>query len=135
MLGSGKTEAVRAFVAARSARSQDADLYRRYAAALYRHALLTRGDPPAEHVVCDVLVNEAALARIPERGEDDADYRPTGSVLRRCHQLAAGAVAIYPRDMTALLHAVMPRLASSSAAVAEDGSQVRTPAAGRQRAR
>lgn len=136
MLGSGKTEAVRAFVAARSARGQDADLYRRYAAALYRHALLTRGDPsPAEHVVYDVLVNEAALARIPERGEDGAHYRPTGSVLRRCHQLAAGAVAIYPRDMTALLHAVMPRLASSSAAVAEDGSQVRTPAAGRQQAR
>jgi hypothetical protein len=108
MLGAGKTEAVRAFVAARSARSQDADLYRRYAAALYRHALLTRGDPsPAEHVVYDVLVNEAALARIPEGGEDDAHYRPTGSVLRRFHQLAAGAVAISPRDMTALLHAVM----------------------------
>ena len=89
MLGWGKTEAVRAFVAARSARSRDADLYRRYAAALYRHALLTRGDPsPAEHVVYDVLVNEAALARIPERGEDDAHYRPTGSLLRRCHQLA-----------------------------------------------
>jgi hypothetical protein len=135
MLGSGKTEAVRAFVVARSARGQDADLYRRYAVALYRHALLTRGDPsPAERVVRDVLVNEAALARIPERGEDDAHHRPTGSVLLRCHQLAAGAVA-YPRDMTALLRAVMPRLASSSAAVAEDGSQVRTPAAGRQRAR
>jgi hypothetical protein len=129
MLGSGKTEAVRAFVAARSARSQDADLYRRYVVALYRHALLTRGDPsPAEHAVCDVLVNEAALARIPECGEDDAHYRPTGSVFRRCHQLAAGAVAIYPRDMTALLHAAMPGLASSSAAVAQDGSQVRTPA-------
>ena len=71
MLGSGKTEAVRAFVAARSARSQDADLYRCYAAALYRQALLTRGDPVlAEHVICDVLVNEAALARIPEREDD-----------------------------------------------------------------
>jgi hypothetical protein len=77
MLGSGKTEAVRAFVAARSARGQHADLYRRYAAALYRHALLTRGDPsPAERVVHDVLVNEAALARIPERGEDDAHLSP-----------------------------------------------------------
>ena len=91
MLGSGKTEAVRAFVAARSARSQDADLYRRYAAALYRHALLTRGDPsPAEHVVYDVLVNEAALARIPERGEDDAHYRPTGR--------SSGAVTSWPRE-------------------------------------
>jgi hypothetical protein len=138
MLGSDKTGAVRAFVSAHSAhsaRSRDAHVYRRYAALLYRQALLTRGDPAsAEHAVCDVLVNEAALARIPERGEDDAYYRPTGSVLRRCHQLAVGAVAIYPRDMTALLHAVMPRLASSSAAVAEDGSQVKTPAAGRQRA-
>ena len=124
MLGSGKTEAVRAFVAARSARTQDADLYRRYAAGLYRQALQTRGDPAlAEHVVCDVIVNEAALARIPERGEDDAHYRLTGSVLRRCHQLAAGAVAIYPRDMTALLHAVMPRLASSSAAVARTAAR------------
>jgi hypothetical protein len=68
MLGWGKTNAVRAFVAARSARSQDSDLYRRYAAVLYRQALLTRGDPAlAERVVCDVIVNEAALARISER--------------------------------------------------------------------
>jgi hypothetical protein len=136
MLGSDKTGTVRAFVTASSVRSQDADLYRRYAAVLYRQALLTRGDPAlAERVVCDVIVNEAALARIPERGEDDARYRLTESVLRRCQHLAAGAMAIYPRDMAALLRAVMPRLASSSAAVAEEGSQVRTAAAGRQRAR
>ena len=136
MLGSGKTGAVRAFVTASSARSRDADLYHRYAATLYRQALLTRDDPAlAEHVVCDVLVNEAALARIPERGEDDARYRRTESVFRRCQQRAAGAMAIYPRDMAALLHAVMRRLAASSAAVAEEGRQVRTPAAGRQRAR
>ena len=89
MLGSGKTGAVRAFVMASSARSRDADIYRRYAVGLYRQALLTRGDPAlAEHVVCDVIVNECALARIPERGEDDARYRLTESVLRRCHQLA-----------------------------------------------
>jgi hypothetical protein len=79
MLGSGKTGAVRAFVAASSARSREADLYRRYAVGLYRQALLTRGDRAlAEHVVCDVIVNEAALARIPERGEaggSDADAR------------------------------------------------------------
>ena len=136
MPGSGKTAAVRAFVTASSVRSQDADLYRRYAAVLYRQALLTRGDPAsAERVVCDVIVNAAALARIPERGEDDPRYRRTESVRRRCQQLAAGAAAIYPRDVAALLHAVMRRLASSSAAVAEEGSQVRTPAAGRQRAR
>ena len=136
MLGSGKTGAVRAFVTASSARSRDAGLYRRYAAALYRQALLTSDDPAlAERVVCDVIVNEAALARIPERGEDDARYRLTESVFRRCQQLAAGAMAIYPRDTAALLRAVMRRLASSSAAVAEEGTQVRTPAAGRQRAR
>jgi hypothetical protein len=133
MLGSDKTGAVRAFVMGSSVPSRDADLYRRYAAGLYRQALLTRGDPVlAEHVVCDVIVNEAALVRIPERSEDDARYRLTESVLRRCQQLAAGAVAICPRDMAALLHAVMRRLASSSAAVAQDGSQVRGPAAGRQ---
>ena len=92
MLGSGKTSTVRASVTASSARSRDADLYRRYAAGLYWQALLTRGDPAlAEHVVCDVIVNEAALALIPERGEDDARYRLTESVLRRCQQLAAGA--------------------------------------------
>jgi len=133
MLGSGKTGAVRAFVTPSSARSRDADVYRRYAAGLYRQALLTRGDPAlAEHVVCDVLVNEAALARIPERGEDDARYRLTQSVLRRCQRLAAGALARHPHDMAAQLHAVTRRPASSSAAAAEDGSQVRRPAAGRQ---
>jgi hypothetical protein len=65
MLESGKARVVRAFVTASSPRSQDADLYRRYAIALYRQALLTRDDPPlAEHGVCDVLVNERALAAI-----------------------------------------------------------------------
>jgi hypothetical protein len=132
MLGSAKTGAVRAFVMGGSVRSRDADLYRRYAARLYRQALLTRGDPAlAEHVVCDVIVNEAALARIPEPSEGDARYRLTESVLRRCQQLAAGAVAICPRDMAVLLHVVTRRLASSSAAVAEDGSQARRPASGR----
>jgi hypothetical protein len=118
MLGWGKTGAVRAFLTASSARSQDADLYRRYAATLYRQALLTRLDPAlAERVVCDVMVNEAALARIPERGEEDARCRLIGPVLRRCQQLAAGAAAVYPRDVAALLHAVMRRPASSSAVV------------------
>lgn len=111
MLGSGRTGAVRAFVTGSSARSRDVDLYRHYAAGLYRQALLTRGDPVLpEHVVRDVIVNERALARMPERGEHEARYRP--------------------RDVAALLYAVMRRPASSSAAVAEDGSQVRRPAAG-----
>jgi hypothetical protein len=115
MLGSSKTGAVRAFVTASSARSRDADLYRHYAAGLYRQALLTRGDPvPAEHVACDVIVNERALARMPERGEDDARYR------------------LSPRGMAALLYAVIRRQAPSSAVVAEDASQVRRPATGGQ---
>jgi hypothetical protein len=98
MLGSTTTGAVRGFVTASSARSRDAGLYRRYAAGLTRQALLTRGEPAlAEHVACDVIVNEHALARIPERGADD------------------------PRPMTALWHAVIRKLASSSsrAAVAD----------------
>ena len=152
MLGSGKTGAVRALVTASSARGRSADLYRRYAAGVYRQALLTRGDPALpEHVVCDVIVNERALARMPERGEDDARYRLTEFVLRRCQQLAAGpawqarrpgqrpsgggvtdCIAIYPRDVAALLHVVMRRLASSPAVVAGAGSQVRRPAAGSQ---
>ena len=133
MLGSGKNGAVRASVMASSTRSRDADLYRRYAAGLYRQALLTRGDPAlAEYDVCDVIVDECALARIAERGEDDIRYRLTESVLRRCQQLATRAVAIYPRDMTPLLRTIMRRPASSSTAVAEGGSQVRKPAAGRQ---
>ncbi|HTX27065.1 MAG TPA: hypothetical protein VME19_08625 [Streptosporangiaceae bacterium] len=73
MLGSGKTGVVRAFVTGSPARSRDLDLYRRYAAGLYRQVLLTRCHPAlGEHVVCDVILNEAALARIPEHGEDDA---------------------------------------------------------------
>jgi hypothetical protein len=144
MLGSSKTGAVRAFVTASSARSRDADLYRQYAAGLYRQALLTRGDPAlAEHVVCEVIVNEHALARMPERGEDDAPYRRSPRVrsIRRPrvrpagglgYVRAGGAAAIYPRAMAALLHAVMRRLASSSAAAAEDRSQVGRPAAGGQ---
>ena len=92
MLGSSKTGAVRAFAAAGSAHTRDAGLYRRYAAGLYRQALLTRGDPgSAEQVVCDVFVNERALARMPERGDDGARYR---------------------RDLAALWHAVVRRLAS-----------------------
>jgi hypothetical protein len=96
LLGSGKTFTVRAVVAAGSARSRDTDLYHHYAAGLCWQALITRGDPAfAEPVVCDVIVNKAALARISERDEDDARHHLPESVLRRCQQLATRAVAIY----------------------------------------
>src|SRR5579859_4184237 len=91
MLGWGKTGAARSLVTASPARGQDAGLYRRYAATLYRQALQTHGyQALAERVVCDVIVNEAALARIPEPGADDARYRLTGPVLWRWQQRAAG---------------------------------------------
>ena len=89
MLGSGQTGTVRAYVAARSARSQD--IYQHYAAGLYRQALLNLDGPAlAEYDVCDVIVNESALARVPERGEADAPYRLAQLVFRRCQQLVAG---------------------------------------------
>jgi hypothetical protein len=118
MLGSSKTGAVRAFVTAGSTRSRDADLYRRYAAGLYRQALLTRGDPaPAEHGVCDVIVNERALARMPERGEEDARYR----------------LVIYPRDIAAVWHAVMRRLACSGMKDINVADRCRGPAKSRRK--
>jgi hypothetical protein len=100
MLESGKTRAVRAFVPASPPRRPDADLYRRYAAVLYRQALLTRLAP----ALADHVVGERALVPIPQRA----------------------------RAMAVFLRAVTRRLASSSAAVAKDRSQVSTPAAGGQ---
>ena len=89
MLGLDKPGTDRAFAAASPARSQD--IYQRYAAGLYRQALLNiDGSALAEYDVCDVLVNESALARVPERGEDDARYRLAQLVFRRCPQLVAG---------------------------------------------
>jgi hypothetical protein len=74
MLGLGKTGTVRASATASSARSRD--LYQRYAVALYRQALLTLDDSAlTEDVVYDVVVNERALALVPERGEDNGRYR------------------------------------------------------------
>jgi hypothetical protein len=82
MLGWGKTGTVRASATASPARSRD--IFQRYAVALYRQALLNLDDSaPAEHAVCDVLVNECALAAIPERGEDDACYPLAPSQSRR----------------------------------------------------
>lgn len=67
MLGLGKTSAVRAAATASPASSQE--IYRRYAAVLYRQALLATHDSAwAEHAVCDVLVNECALAAIAKPG-------------------------------------------------------------------
>jgi hypothetical protein len=74
MLGSDQTGTTRPPAAASLARSQD--IYQRYAAGLYRQALLNLdGSAMAEYDVRDVIVNESALARVPERGEGDARYR------------------------------------------------------------
>jgi hypothetical protein len=145
MFGLGKTGTVRASVTVSPARSQE--IYQRYAVALYRQALLNPDDPaPAGHVVCDALVNECALAAIPERGEDGVRYRLAESVFRRSRQLAAGpaqqdrrsgpgalglvlpgglgyiraraVLGIHPREMPALLRAVLRKLATSPPAAA-----------------
>jgi hypothetical protein len=90
MLRSGKNGTVRTFATADSARV--GDVCRRYAAGLYQQAFLTLGDSAsAEHVVCDVLVDECALAPA-EHGEDDTRYRLAESVFRHCQRLAADPV-------------------------------------------
>lgn len=105
MLHWGETAAVPAPDRASPARSQE--IYQHYAVVLYRQALLNLDDPaPAGHVACDALVNEYALAAMPERGEDDARYRLAESVFRRFRQLAAGS--------TALLRAVLRQGAARS---------------------
>ena len=82
MLGSSKTGAVRGFVTASSARSRDADLYRDYAAGLYRQALLTRGEDDAHdrpsprarallHAVMRRLTSSSAVARDRSRGSTE----------------------------------------------------------------
>jgi len=89
MPGLGKTGTVRGSARGSPARGQE--IYQRYAVVLYRQALLDLDDPaPAGQVACDVLVNERALAAMPERGDDDARYRLGESVFRRFRQLAAG---------------------------------------------
>jgi hypothetical protein len=90
MPGFGKTGTVRPVVAASSARSRD--IYQWYAVALYRQALLTLDDSASvEHAACDVIVNERALALVPERADGNA------------------------RDKAALLRTVMRRLTTFSA--------------------
>jgi len=89
MLGWGKTGTVDASATVSPSRSQE--IYQRYAVALYREALLNLDDSAsAEHVV-DPIVNECALAAMPECGEDEARYRLAESVFRRFRQLAAGS--------------------------------------------
>jgi hypothetical protein len=101
MLGLGKT--------ATGSVACGREIYQRYAVALYRQALLDLDDPAsARHVGCDALVNECALAAIPDRGEDDARYRLAESVFRGSRQLAA----------------VLRKLTTSPAAGVEDSDQV-----------
>jgi hypothetical protein len=149
MPGLGKAGTVRGSATVSPARSQE--IYQRYAVALYRQALLNLDDSaPAGHVVCDPVVNECALAVMPERGEDDARYHLAELVFRRSRQLAVGlaqrdrrsgqgvlglvlsglgyirvsaVLGIHPREMAALLRAVLRKLTTSPPAVAEDGDQ------------
>jgi len=151
MLGLGKIATVRGSATGSVACSQE--IYQRYAVALYRQALLDLDDPAsARHVACDALVNECALAAMPDRGEDDARYRLAESVFRRSRQLAAGSAphdrrpgqgalgfvlfggrgyirgrrnaGIHPREMAALVRVVLRKLTTSPAAGAEDSDRV-----------
>ena len=89
MLSWGKTGTVDASATVSPSRSQE--IYQRYAVALYRQALLNLDDSAsAGDVVCDPVVNECALAAMPERGEEDGRYRLAESVFRRPRQLAVG---------------------------------------------
>ena len=151
MLGLGKTGTVRGSARGSPARSQE--IYRHYAVALYRQALLNLDEPAsAGHVACDALVNEYALAAMPELGEDDARYRLAESVFRRFRQLAAGPTqqdrrpglfgglgyTPEPAECWETLSvtwrpscAVLRRLTTSPAAAVDDGDQAGGTAAGR----
>jgi hypothetical protein len=150
MLGWGKTGTVDASATVSPSRSQE--IYQRYAVALYRQALLNLDDSAsAGHVVCNPVVNECALAVMPERGEDDARYHLAELVFRRSRQLAVGLAQqdrrsgqgssrsrairrpgvhpgqrrarIHPREMAALLRLVLRKLTTQPPA-AEDRDQV-----------
>jgi hypothetical protein len=74
MQGFGKTGTVRVPAMASSDRSRAAEIYDHYGVGLYGQALLTLGHPAlAEHVVCDVIIDECAL--FPPRGRGEADAR------------------------------------------------------------
>jgi hypothetical protein len=94
MMGLSKTGKVSASATARAASSRD--LYQRYAVALYRQALRNVDDSAlAEPAACDVIVNECALALVPECGEDNARYRRF--------------LGMYPREMAVSLRAILHR--------------------------
>jgi hypothetical protein len=151
MLAWGKTGPVRASAPAGLAGRRAADIYRRCAVGLYKQALLTLGDSAlAGDVAGGAIADECTLPPAPSSGEDEARYRLAEPVFRRYRQLAAGpdrgglsedqrealglalsgglgyvrasrALGTYPRGMPALLHTVLRRLASSSAASAAHG--------------
>jgi hypothetical protein len=91
MQGFGKTGTVRVPAMASSDRSRAAEIYDHYGVGLYGQALLTLGDPAlAEHVVCDVIIDECALFPPRRRGEADARHRLAESAVGHCQELAAG---------------------------------------------
>jgi hypothetical protein len=99
MLGLSKTGTVRPSGSASPAPGRD--IYRRYAVALYRQALLTVDDSAlADQAVYDVIVNEYALALVPQHGEEKARHH--------------GLLGIYSGAMAAPLRAVLRRLTTSS---------------------
>jgi hypothetical protein len=70
-------------------RDRAAEIYDRYAAALYSQALLILGDKQlAEQVACDVILDELTEPAVP-REDADAASRLAVSVLRRCQALLA----------------------------------------------
>ncbi len=116
MLGWGNTGTVHGSAPVSPARSQET--YQRYAVVLYRQALLNLDDPAsAGPVACDALVNECALAAIQGRGEDD--------VRRGLGYIRVSAVlGIRPREMAALVRAVLRKLTTSPSATAAENSDL-----------
>ena len=85
MLGWGKTGTVDASGTVSPPPSQE--IYQCYAVALYRQALLNLDDSATGgYVVSDPIVNECALAAMPEPGEDGAGYHLAELVFRRARQ-------------------------------------------------
>jgi hypothetical protein len=130
MLGLGKIATARDSATVSPARSQE--IYQRYAVELYRQALLNPDDPaPAGHVARDALVNECALAAMPERGEDSAPHDRSGkgalglALFSGLGYIRLNTVrGIRPGEMAALVRAVLRKLTTSPPAPAKDSDQV-----------